>query len=136
MKEALMDPLTWAITFYALVADIPNGGITNFFSQLITSFGYTAEQSLLYGTPGGAVEVITLIVGGYLGDRWHNRIIVSSSGLVLSMIGMILIVALPLDNNSGRLGGYYLTQASAMPFVAFLSLIASNVVSLWLMVSL
>jgi MFS transporter, ACS family, allantoate permease len=40
---------------------------------------------------------------------------------------MSFIVGLPLDNNGGRLGGYYLTQASAMPFVAFLSLISSNV---------
>lgn len=40
---------------------------------------------------------------------------------------MILIVALPLSNNSGRLAGYYLTQASPTPFVAILSLIASNV---------
>ena len=40
-KEALTDPLVWAFAFYALVADIPNGGITNFFSQLIVSFGYT-----------------------------------------------------------------------------------------------
>ena len=127
LKEAFLDPLTWAIVFYALVADIPNGGITNFFSQLITSFGYTEEQSLLYGTPGGAVEVITLIVGGYLGDKLHNRILVSSFGLICSIIGMVLIVALPLSNNSGRLGGYYLTQASAMPFVAFLSLISTNV---------
>lgn len=28
LREALVDPLTWAIVFYALVADIPNGGIT------------------------------------------------------------------------------------------------------------
>lgn len=128
LKEALLDPLTWAIVFYALVADIPNGGITNFFSQLIQSFGYTVEESLLYGTPGGAVEVVTLVVGGYLGDKYHNRILVASFGLVASIIGMVLIVALPLSNNSGRLGGYYLTQASAMPFVAFLSLISTNVV--------
>lgn len=43
------------------------------------------------------------------------------------MVGMILIVALPLDNNSGRLAGYYLTQASPTPFVALLSLLSSNV---------
>ena len=124
-----MDPLTWAITFYALVGDIPNGGITNFFSQLIKSFGYTVEESLLYGTPGGAVEVVTLLVGGYLGDKLHNRILVSSFGLVAGIVGMALIVGLPLENNGGRLGGYYLTQATAMPFVAFLSLISTNVVS-------
>lgn len=48
-------------------------------------------------------------------------------GLVVAILGMILIVALPLDNNSGRLAGYYLTQASPCPFVALLSLIATNV---------
>ncbi|KAK3671796.1 Allantoate permease [Recurvomyces mirabilis] len=127
VREALTDPITWAFVAYALIADIPNGGISNFFSQLITSFGYTAEQSLLYGTPGGAVEVITLIAFGYLGDRYSNRIAFASIGLVLSIIGMALIVGLPLENNSGRLGGYYLTQASACPFVAFLSLISSNI---------
>lgn len=127
LKEALTDPLTWAFAFYALTADIPNGGITNFFSQLIVSFGYTPEQSLLYGTPGGAVEVVTLIFCGYVGDRYGNRILLGTSGLVVSVLGMVLIVALPLSLSSGRLAGYYLTQASATGFVALLSLIASNV---------
>ncbi|EXJ56793.1 hypothetical protein A1O7_07137 [Cladophialophora yegresii CBS 114405] len=127
LKEALLDPLTWAFVFYALVADIPNGGITNFFSQLIVSFGYTPEQSLLYGTPGGAVEVVALIFCGWLGDRLGQRILVSMGGLCIALLGMILIVALPLSNNSGRLAGYYLTQASPTPFVALLSLIATNV---------
>lgn len=127
LKEALLDPLTWAFAFYALVADIPNGGISNFFSQLIVSFGYTPEQSLLYGTPGGAVEVITLVACGYLGDKYGNRILLGASGLVVAILGVILIVALPLSNNQGRLGGYYLTQAAPTAFVCLLSLISSNV---------
>ncbi|KAF2859504.1 putative MFS allantoate transporter [Piedraia hortae CBS 480.64] len=127
LREALTDPLAWSFFLFALVADIPNGGITNFFSQLIHSFGYTAEQSLLYGVPGGAVEIVALVGGGYLGDRSGNRILVSSIGMVVSIIGMSLIVGLPLENNKGRLAGYYLTQASPMPFVALLSLISSNV---------
>ena len=48
-------------------------------------------------------------------------------GLCVAILGMVLIVALPLSNNSGRLAGYYLTQASPTPFVALLSLISSNV---------
>ncbi|KAI4113407.1 MAG: hypothetical protein LQ338_008181 [Usnochroma carphineum] len=127
LKEALLDPLTWAFAFYALTADIPNGGISNFFSQLIVSFGYSSEQSLIYGTPGGAVEVVSLVVCGYLGDRFSNRLLISSSGLLLAILGMVLIVALPLSNNVGRLIGYYLTQASPTMFVALLSLIATNV---------
>jgi len=127
LKEALLDPLTWAFVFYAIVADIPNGGLTNFFSQLIVSFGYTPQQSLLYGAPGGVVEIVTLIGCGWLGDRYGHRILISSSGMLTAILGMLLIVALPLSNNGGRLGGYYLTQAAATPFVALLSLIATNV---------
>nr|POF27636.1 putative transporter [Quercus suber] len=126
-REAMLDPLTWAFFFFALIADIPNGGISNFFSQLIVSFGYTAQESLLYGTPGGAVEIITLVATGWAGDRYGNRLLFASTGYILSIIGMSLIVGLPLDQNSGRLGGYYLTQASTTGFICFLSLISSNV---------
>ena len=44
VKEALVDPMTWAFFFYALIADIPNGGITNFFSQLVRSSPQFSEQ--------------------------------------------------------------------------------------------
>lgn len=91
------------------------------------SFGYTSEQSLLYGVPGGAVEVVALVLNGYLGDRFGQRLLCGSGGLVCSIVGMILIVALPLSNNVGRLIGYYMTQASPTPFVALLSLVSSNV---------
>ena len=59
----------------------------------IVSFGYTPDQSLLYGTPGGAVEVVALVVSGYLGDRYKNRILISMVGLTTALVGMILIVA-------------------------------------------
>ncbi|KAE8353049.1 major facilitator superfamily domain-containing protein [Aspergillus coremiiformis] len=127
VREALLDPMTWAFFLFALIADIPNGGITNFFNQLITSFGYTSQQSLLYSTPGGAVEVVTLILNGYAGQYTNQRLLCSAGGLVISIIGMVLIVALPLSNNVGRLIGYYMTQASATPFVALLSMVSSNV---------
>lgn len=73
------------------------------------------------------MEIISLVSAGYLGDKLKNRLLVSSFWLWMSMLGMILIVALPLENRGGRLAGYYLTGASATPFVALLSLISSNV---------
>ncbi|KAH8655874.1 major facilitator superfamily transporter allantoate [Xylariales sp. PMI_506] len=126
-KEALTDPMVWAFVFYSLVADIPNGGISNFFSQLIVSFGYSNNQSLLLGTPGGAVEVVSLVVAGYLGDRFQNRLLIANAGLLIAILGMLLITCLPSDQSVGKLIGYYLTQASPTPFVALLSLISTNV---------
>ena len=91
------------------------------------SFGYTDAQSLLYGTPGGAIEVVTITAWGFASFYFGNRIFFSSLSLMLALMGIILIVALPLSNSKGRLAGYYFTQASATPFVALLSLISTNV---------
>jgi ACS family allantoate permease-like MFS transporter len=71
--------------------------------------------------------VISLILNGYLGDRFGQRIIFSSGGLISAVTGILLIIALPLSNKLGRLLGFYMTQASPCPFVALLSLISSNV---------
>ena len=46
-KEALTDPQTWAFVLFALFWDIPNGGVSNFFSQLIVSFGFTPTEVVL-----------------------------------------------------------------------------------------
>ena len=126
-KEAIFDPLTWAFAFLALTLDITNGGLSNFFSQLIESFGFTAQQSLLYGTPAGAVEFVALIAWGVAIHRFGNRILCGIAGLGVALLGSILIVALPLSNSVGRLAGFYLTEASVTGFIALLSLISTNV---------
>jgi MFS transporter, ACS family, allantoate permease len=108
--EALTDPMVYGLVFYSLVADIPNGGITNFFSQLIVGFGFTNEQSLLLGIPGGAVEVVALVVCGYFGDKLKNRILVCIPGLLLAILGILLVTCLDNSHNVGKLIGYYLTQ--------------------------
>ncbi|KAH6664501.1 MFS allantoate transporter-like protein [Halenospora varia] len=126
LKEAFLDPITWALFLFAAIGNLPNG-IGTFFSQLIVSFGFTADESLLYGTPGGAVEVIWLIGFGWLGMRFNNRLFFGSLGIFTSLLGMLLIICLPTSQKVGRLIGYYLTQASPTGFVAVLSLISSNV---------
>lgn len=126
-KEAFTDPQTWALVIFALLWDIPNGGISTFFSQLIVSFRYTAQQSLLYGCPAGAIAAVSIIIAGLLGDRLGQRIMLAVISLLISILGMALIVGLPLSNNGGRLAGYYLANISTAALVTLISLISSNV---------
>ena len=126
-KEAFLDPMTWAFVFLALVSDIPNGGLTNFFSLLIESFGFSANQSLLHGAPAGAVEFVALVTWGYITQRFGNRLLWGVVGMTIATLGSILIVALPLSNRSGRLVGYYLTNAFVVGDIAIVSLISSNI---------
>jgi ACS family allantoate permease-like MFS transporter len=125
-REALADPFTWMVVFLTVALSIPNGGLTNYFSQLIVNFGFTAKQSLLYGTPAGAVEIVALIVWGLLSQRFGHRLLFGAAGLVVGLIGAILLVALPIENRLGRLFGYYMTQGFACSLIAVLSLVASN----------
>ncbi|TVY80879.1 putative transporter [Lachnellula suecica] len=126
-KEALLDPITWAFVLLTLCGDIPNGGLSNFFSLLLESFDLTAQQSLLYGCISGAVEIAVLLGWAYTTRYFGNRILWAVLGLVISMVGAILLVALPLGNNKGRLAGFYLAQFFVVAIVAIISLIASNV---------
>ncbi|EEP75976.1 predicted protein [Uncinocarpus reesii 1704] len=127
LKEALTDPVTWAVVFYGIVSSIPNGGISNFFSQLIVSFGYTPEESLLYGAPAGAVQVISLMLNAAGMHYFKQRLIVSTGGLWVGILGAILMIALPESQNTGRLVGYSLTLAVTTAFISMLGIISSNV---------
>ncbi|KAH8680501.1 allantoate permease [Xylariales sp. PMI_506] len=112
---------------YGVLSDIPNGGITNFFSQLIVNFGYTQQQSLIYGIPGGAVVIVACLSNGFLGDYFKQRTLVACVPMLCATIGMLLIIILPISNNIGRLIGYYMTQALPAPCATILSLISSNI---------
>ncbi|KAF2967771.1 hypothetical protein GQX73_g5829 [Xylaria multiplex] len=126
-KEALTDPMIWAFALFSLFGNIPNGGITNYFSQLIVAFGFTPNQSLLLGAPGGAIQIITLITFGHLGRKFNNRILINSAGPLLAILGLFLIRFLPIENRGGRLAGYYLYSSGSTGFVCVLSLISSNI---------
>lgn len=126
-REALTDPLNWALFAYGVLSDIPNGGITNFFSQLIVNFGYTQQQSLLYGIPGGGVVIVACLSNGYFGDYFKQRTLIACLPMLCCTLCIILVVALPLENNVGRLIGYYMTQALPATGATIMSLISSNI---------
>ena len=97
------------------------------FSLIIESFGYDAEQSLLYGCISGAVEVVALLGWAYTAKLTKNRILCGLGGPVLALIGSSILVGLPLSNVAGRLAGYYITQAFIPGLIVIFYLIASNV---------
>lgn len=127
LREVFVDPHFWALFLYGILNDIPNGGLTNFFSQLIVSFGYSKLDALLFGIPGGAVVIIACWVNGWAGGRFHSRVLIACVPMGTAFLGCILIVALPISNSVGRLIGYYLTQAAPAANATVLSLISSNV---------
>jgi hypothetical protein len=54
VKEALLDPKTYLLLLMAVSLGILNGGVANFLSTLIKSFGFNALKTSLLQTPGWA----------------------------------------------------------------------------------
>ncbi|TNY23534.1 permease of the major facilitator superfamily [Rhodotorula diobovata] len=127
VKEALLDPLTWLYCLYSVALSIFNGGVTSFFSIIIASLGYGPLDSLLYGAPGGAVLLVSVITLMHLGDRLRKRLLCGILSLCISLLGVLLIWLLPTEIKVGRLIGYYLSLVATVGFIVVLSLLSSNV---------
>ncbi|ORY54995.1 putative MFS allantoate transporter, partial [Leucosporidium creatinivorum] len=126
-KEALADPLTWLYCLASITLNIPNGGITNFFSIIITDMGYDPITSLLYGAPAGAVVMAGVLSVMFLGDFTRMRILCGCVGSLVGLMGVLLLWQLPMENQTGRLIGYYFVAVIIGGFTTVLSLISSNV---------
>lgn len=124
-KEALTDVTTWLYFLFALASDIPNGGLTNFGSILLTTdFGYSSTESLLMNMPGGAVEVGGCILLAYC-SRWFPRLHIAIASTAMILIASCML-AFANQNQSARLAGYYLNNISPMGMTCALSCFASN----------
>jgi len=52
--QALKDVRVWLIAIATMATSILNGGISNFSSILLTTFGFTSQQALNSSAPGGS----------------------------------------------------------------------------------
>ncbi|CDR37651.1 CYFA0S01e14180g1_1 [Cyberlindnera fabianii] len=125
--EALIDIRTWVFFFFALLTNIPNGGITNFGSILMKDdFGYSTLDALLMGMVGGAVELVGCPLFGWLNRFIPHRMILAISSIVLTFIGACML-AFANESKQARLAGYYLQFIAPVGMIACLSLFSSNV---------
>jgi hypothetical protein len=91
---------TWILFVMAVGAQVPNSAITSFTSQIIQSFGFDALGSQYLQIPGGAVQFLSLILGGWLCSKWPRgsrcpTMIVANT---ICIVGAALLVRLPDEN--------------------------------------
>lgn len=70
--------------------------------------GYDPITSLLYGAPAGAVVMAGVLSVMFFGDYTRMRILCGCVGSLVGLTGVLLLWQLPMENQTGRLIGYYL----------------------------
>lgn len=76
VREALnpfIDPQGWLLFFAVLSLTIPNGGLGNFFHLILKEYGYNAFETILLGLPTGVVQVIVVIMAGYIARKMPDK---------------------------------------------------------------
>ncbi|KAB8207549.1 major facilitator superfamily domain-containing protein [Aspergillus parasiticus] len=125
--EALIDPKTWFLFTYNFLVSLPNGGITNFSSLVIASFGFDTFNTLLYTIPMAAVALIFLLLSAVTCNRFRGlRCYWMIITLLISLIGILLMRQLPVEKKWGRLVGVWLVTVFGAGFPLSLSLVSSN----------
>ncbi|KAI5922343.1 allantoate permease [Camillea tinctor] len=127
--QCLKDPKTWILFVMAIGAQVPNSAITSFTSLIISSFGFDTLGTQYMQIPGGAIQFLALIIGGWVCSRWPRgsrcpTMIVANT---ICIIGAALLVKLPNENKWGRLVALWLCFFQGLGFSMSLTMISSNI---------
>ncbi|KAI0468932.1 allantoate permease [Xylaria cf. heliscus] len=127
--QCAKDPKTWILFVMAVGAQVPNSALTSFTSQIIKSFGFDTLGSQYLQIPGGAVQFLSLIIGGWLCTKWPrgSRCPTMIFANTVCIVGAALLVRLPAANKWGRLVALWLCFFQGLGFSMSLTMISSNV---------
>ncbi|CAH0041940.1 unnamed protein product [Clonostachys rhizophaga] len=128
IREAYCDYKTWLFTLLGFVANIPNGGISNFSTLVIKGLGFNTLNTALLGIPQGVIVVIWIGLGA-LANKYmpkNSRTLVCAMFMIPTIAGALGFLLAPNNAYVGRLICFYLTGSYQASFVISLSLITSN----------
>jgi len=123
LKEAFIDIRFWLIFFLDVALGLPLGGVTVFGPTIIANFGFNPSQTALLSLATGAASLVVVIGAGILA-KYTNRTVAGTSIILVSVIGCIMMLAIPPKQNGARYAGYLLSVqfANAVPFyLAFIT---------------
>lgn len=106
-RQCATDPKTWILFIMATGAQVPNSALTSFTSIIIDGFGFGTLGSQYLQIPGGAVQFLALIGGGWVCTKWpQSRCITMIVANLICILGAGLLVGLPDENKVS----YYLVE--------------------------
>ncbi|KAJ7451533.1 major facilitator superfamily domain-containing protein [Mycena latifolia] len=130
VREALNpleDPQGILLFLFIFCNEVLNGGFGAFGGLVIKAMGFSSLQSTLIYIPQGFINMICILFGGWLAQRFPNfRLWTCILMLIPTFIGLLLQIVLAEDNVAGKLVGVYLFPPFATSLFVGLSLPGVN----------
>ncbi|KAL3461630.1 major facilitator superfamily domain-containing protein [Aspergillus heterothallicus] len=129
--HCVKDPKTWFLAGFVFFSMLPNGGLTNFGSLVISGLGFGKFETLLVGLPSSVVSAGSMIVWAYFSTRYEG---LRTWGMIGPMIPAIAGIAsvyatnnVPSANKWGRLVAYWLINSYAVTWPFTLTIVGQNI---------
>lgn len=114
--EAMKDPKTWLFFFHAWSQEMANG-LTNQYSLIIKSFGFSTLQTTLLGCVNGLTALISLGTAAVILSKTKNaRGWLSAGAYVLPIVSSAMLIALPWSNRAGLLTAIYIRATGGVAY--------------------
>ncbi|KAI1150588.1 MFS general substrate transporter [Nemania diffusa] len=133
MWQCLRDPKTWILFVMSVAAQIPNAAQSTFTSIILKTFGFDILQTQYMQIPGNVIQIVSLLVSGYISSRFPNmRCAVMLAGNLICVAAGSVLVGLPVghdgtENRWGRLVALWLCSFQSVGFSMSLTMVSSNV---------
>ncbi|ESZ96313.1 putative MFS transporter [Sclerotinia borealis F-4128] len=127
--QTFQDPKTWILFVMAVGAQVPNSALTSFTSIIVGTFGFDTLGTQYLQIPGGAVQFLALMAGGYICTKFprNSRCITMIVANTICILGAGLLVGLPSSNKWGRLVALWLCYFQGLGFSMSLTMVSSNI---------
>jgi hypothetical protein len=114
--EAIKDPKTWLFFLHAWSQEMANG-LTNQYSLIIKSFGFTTLQTTLLGCINGVTALISLGAAAIILAKTRDcRAWLSAASYIPPIVSSILLISLPWSNRWGLLVAIWIRATGGIPY--------------------
>lgn len=104
---------------------------SQFTSIIVGSFGFDTLGTQYLQIPGGAVNFLTLLIGGWVATKYAHKFHSRSACMIVAnltcILGSGLLVGLPNTNKWGRLVALWLCYFQGLGFSMSLTIVSSNI---------
>jgi len=99
----------------SISAQIPNAAQSSFTSLILKGFGFDTLQTQYMQMPGNAIQIVSLLLSGYISSRWPNmRCICMIIGNLICVGAGAALVALSPHAKWGRLVALWLCSCQSV----------------------
>lgn len=117
--DAIKDPKTYFLVLYMFFSMIPNGGLTNFNTLVLSSFNFDKYTTILVNLPWSFFSAGQMWIWAFFGIYFKNlRILGLTIPMIIAVIGLSIVYATEDGGASkwGRVFAYWMINSCSAAF--------------------